>query len=202
LEDNSLVGSFRSGTHYRTTWTGKRDESADLISPDSLTYLKEGYNGLTFAFPNTAGDTIQLSDPSYQGKAKIVQIFGTWCPNCRDETKFLVDYLKENPSPNLSVIALAFEKHRNFKKAAKAVKRYKDKMAIPYEMLVAGYYNKGEASDLLPMLNKVISYPTMIFLDKNDQVVKIHTGFSGPATSEYVNFKTDFDQTVKQITNF
>jgi len=69
-------------------------------------------------------------------------------------------------------------------------------------MLIAGYYNKKEAAKALPMLNKIISYPTMIFLDKNDKVIKIHTGFSGPATSAFAGFKTDFEQTVKQITNF
>ena len=33
----------------------------------------------------------------------------------------------------------------------------------------------------------------MIFVDRNDQVVKIHTGFNGPATSEFPNFKKDFE---------
>lgn len=202
LSDKSLVGSFRSGTHYRTTWTAKRDEQVKLISPDSLTYLKAGYNALTFAFPNTAGETVSLTDPAYQGKAKIIQIFGTWCPNCRDEANFLVDYLKKNRLPNLIVIGLAFEKHRDFDKASAAVARYQQRLEIPYPMLIAGYYNKKEAAEALPMLNKIISYPTMIFLDNNDKVVKIHTGFSGPATSAFADFKTDFDQTVKQITNF
>ena len=75
-------------------------------------------------------------------------------------------------------------------------KRYKEKLNLPYDMLVAGYYDKKEAVGSLPMLNHILSYPTMIFIDKNDQVKKIHTGFAGPATSEYENFKKDFNQTV------
>ena len=94
---------------------------------------------------------------------------------------------------------MAFEKHRDIEKATKAVKRYKDKFDLPYEMLLAGYYNKKEAVNSVPMLNHILSYPTMIFIDKNDKVQKIHTGFSGPATSEYENFKKDFEATVSQL---
>ena len=49
------------------------------------------------------------------------------------------------------------------------------------------------------MLNAVIAYPTMIFLDRQNQVVAIHTGFSGPATSAYESFKKEFDHLVSQI---
>ena len=74
-------------------------------------------------------------------------------------------------------------------------------MNIPYDILWAGSSNKKEAAKTLPMLNAIISYPTMIFIDKNDKVRKIHTGFSGPATSEYATFKTEFNQFVKELLN-
>jgi len=200
LEDNTLVGSFRSGSHYRTTWTARKNPNATLISPDSLTYLLPGYESVDFSFPDTDGKIISLNDPEYQGKAKIVQIFGTWCPNCRDETEFLKDYLIKNPNPDLAVIGLAFEKYRDADKAIATIKKYKDHFDLPYKMLYAGYYNKKEAQKSLPMLNAIISYPTMIFLDKNNQVQKIHTGFNGPATSEYAAFVEDFKLTVSQLT--
>ncbi len=200
LEDNSLIGSFRSGSHYRTTWKATKNPAATLTSPDSLTYLLPGYNSVSFSFPDTEGNMTSLEDEKYQGKAKIIQIFGTWCPNCRDETVFLKDYLAKNPNQNLSVIALAFEKWKDPKKALNTIRKYKSKLDLPYDMLSAGYYNKKEAQKSLPMLNAIISYPTMIFLDKNNQVVKIHTGFSGPATSTFASFEKDFKKTVKQIT--
>ena len=49
------------------------------------------------------------------------------------------------------------------------------------------------------MLNRIVAYPTMIFLNKNNQVVAIHTGFSGPATSDYKAFKTEFAELVAQM---
>jgi len=135
---------------------------------------------------------ISLDNEKFNNKVKIVQILGTWCPNCRDETEFLMDYLKKNPSDEVEIIALAFEKYRDEDKALKILKTYKEKFNIPYDLCYAGYYNKKEAAKALPMLNAIISYPTMIFLDKTDNIKRIHTGFSGPATSEFKEFSKEF----------
>lgn len=194
LEDETIIGSFRSGNHYRTTWEAKRNPEATLTDPNELTFLKEGHDKIEFSFTNPAGKTISLDNPEYQNKIKIVQIFGTWCPNCRDETAFLTDYLKKNPNKDIAVIALAFEKYRDADKANAVINRYMEKMEVPYEMVVAGYSDKKEAAQALPMLNHILSFPTMIFIDQNNQVRRIHTGFNGPATSKYKEFTSEFDE--------
>lgn len=199
LPDNTLAGAFFSGKHYRTTWTGKRDASFHLANPDSISALNPGYDKLSFSFQNPDGKTISLDNPEYQGKAKIIQIMGTWCPNCRDETAFLVDYLKEKKPENLAVIALAFEKHADKASADKAIKVYKERFQMPYEVVYAGLNKKPYTTQALPMLKEVLAYPTLIFLDKNNHVVKIHTGFSGPATSEYDSFKENFNKFVAEL---
>ncbi|MEM1319749.1 MAG: TlpA disulfide reductase family protein [Bacteroidota bacterium] len=199
LEDSSLIGSFRSGTHYLTTWEAQRNLDFKLADPDTLTRVASENQTFNFAFENTEGKMVSLDDPQYQNKVKIIQILGTWCPNCRDETRFLTKYLKENPNDQLAVIGLAFEKHRDKTKAKKAIQIYKEKAEIPYEVLLAGYYNKKEAAQSLPMLNHVLSYPTMIFLDRDNNVKRIHTGFSGPATSKYKPFTRDFKAYVKTL---
>ena len=142
---------------------------------------------------------ISINDKKYQNKIKIVQILGTWCPNCLDETNFLVNYLKENETEGLEVIALAFEKYNDKEKAMSAIKTYKEKFEIPYEILHAGISNKKEAVKSLPMLNHILSFPTMIFIDRQNNVQRIHTGFSGPATSNYEDFTNDFDLFVKEL---
>lgn len=197
-DDSTLLGSFRSGKHYQTLWEARKNPNFQLTDPDSLTFLKEGYDKVAFTFENTEGQMVSLEDPPYQNKIKIVQIFGTWCPNCRDETEYLVEYLKNNPHPDLEVIGLAFEKFREKDKALQTLQTYKEQLNIDYELLLAGYYNKSEA-EALPMLNDILSYPTLIFIDRNDQVRKIHTGFSGPATSQYTDFKKEFETFVKKL---
>lgn len=201
MADEQLVGAFYSGKHYRTTWEGIRDENATLTNPNELTYLNEGYDRFNFAFANPDGEMISLDNPEYEGKAKIVQILGTWCPNCKDETEFLVDFLEKNKNPDLAVIALAFEKHKDPAKANEAIRTYKKKLGIGYEMVLAGLADKKAAAEALPMLNHIMSYPTMIFLDKNNQVKRIHTGFAGPATSQFEDFKKDFETFVSELVN-
>ena len=122
---------------------------------------------------------------------------GTWCPNCLDESKFLVNYLQENPNTNIEVIALAFEVAKTREIAFKRIKRLKERIGIEYPVLLAQYGNSADkkiAEKTLPMLNHLISYPTTIFIDKNGKVRKIHTGFNGPATGKKFNeFKNEFE---------
>lgn len=198
-KDSTMIGSFRSGNAYQTSWEAKFNPNAKLKDANALTFLKPGYDRFDFTFENTAGKTVSLKDARYQNKVKIIQIMGTWCPNCRDETDFLVNYLKEHPDQDVEVIALAFERYKEKDKAMEALKRYQEHFKMDYELLLAGNSNKAEASNVLPMLNAVLAYPTMIVIDKNDRVQRIHTGFSGPATSEYKQFKAEFSRFILQL---
>ncbi len=201
LEDESLVGSFQSGSHYKTIWKAFRNTEYTLGSPDTLTYLKEGYDRFNFNLENINGQMVSLDEERFQNKVKIVQIMGTWCPNCRDETAFLVDYLKENNHEDLEVVAIGFERYREKDKSMKALKNYKEKFGMNYDLLLGGYFDKKEAAASLPMLNHILSYPTMIFIDRNNKVRRIHTGFSGPATSTYESFVGDFKSFVNDLLN-
>jgi thiol-disulfide isomerase/thioredoxin len=198
-KDSTMIGSFRSGNAYQTSWQAKFNPNAKLKDANALTFLKPGYDRFDFTFENTAGKTVSLKDARYQNKVKIIQIMGTWCPNCRDETDFLVNYLKEHPDQDVEVIALAFERYKEKDKAMEALKRYQKHFKMDYELLLAGISDKQEASKVLPMLNAVLAYPTMIVIDKNDRVQRIHTGFSGPATSEYKQFKAEFSRFILQL---
>lgn len=198
-ETEKMVGSFRSGKHYRTVWEAQRNEEAELISPYELTEAIDAGAPIDFAFPNTDGDTVRLSDAAFAGKAKLVQIMGTWCPNCKDETEFLLDYFEKHPQPDLAVITIGFERYRDEERALAALSRYQENNKIPYPVLWGGYYDKEEASAKLPMLNEIISYPTLLFIDQENRVRKIHTGFNGPATSKFEAFRTTFEQSIQQL---
>jgi len=197
--DSTMIGSFWSGKHYRTIWEAKYNPDFELPDPDTLTKLSGPDRKIEFSFENPAGERISLDDPAYQGKVKIVQLMGTWCPNCRDETNFLKSYLKEHPSQDLAVIALAFERYREKDKALAAIRKFKEQLNIPYEVVWGGYYDKAEAARQLPFIEQVISYPTMIFLDRENRVQRIHTGFAGPATEKYPAFVADFKSYVQKL---
>jgi thiol-disulfide isomerase/thioredoxin len=197
--DSTILGIFRSGTHYQTLWEAGKDPLFELSDPDSLTFLKEGYEELSFSFPDTEGNIISLEDERFEGKAKIIQIMGTWCPNCRDETQFLSDFARNDPTEDIQIVALSFEKYKEEEKALEAIRTYREKMQLPYPILYAGYYGQEESAKALPALDRIFSYPTLIFLDKDNRVRKIYTGYNGPATSKYDEFITDFQETVQSL---
>jgi thiol-disulfide isomerase/thioredoxin len=131
---------------------------------------------------------------------KLVQIFGTWCPNCLDETVFLTEYLKNHPTDKLEIIGIGFERYAEESKSFAQLARYKDRLKIPYEIVLGGTSSsKEKAAEALPMISALISYPTLIFIDKNDKVRKIHTGFSGPATGEFEKYKSEFENFVSKL---
>lgn len=202
VTDSTMYGIFYSGNHFKEPFMAVRNENYELPSPDSLTFIKEGYDKFDFSFPNLAGETVSLSDPTFKDKVVIVQLMGSWCPNCLDESKFLVDYLENQTTGDLAVLALAFEQAKTKERALQSIQRLKDRIGISYPILLAQYgsYDKEKAQQKLPMLNHVLSYPTTIFVDKKGNVRKIHTGFNGPATGDkYEEFKVEFDSFIKKL---
>ncbi|MGB0522761.1 MAG: peroxiredoxin family protein, partial [Flammeovirgaceae bacterium] len=193
-------GEFLNGKHWYQEWEAKRDENAKLPDLNTLTYLKEGYDKLAFSFPNLEGEQVSLNDDKYQGKVVIVQLFGSWCPNCMDETKFLAPFYDANKARGVEIIGLAFERKPEFEKAKASVMKMKNRLGVNYELLIAGINDKEEAAKQLPMLNHVLAYPTTIFIDKKGIVRKIHTGFTGPGTGAfYVQFVDEFNQFIDKL---
>ncbi len=204
VSDSTMSGAFYSGNHSKEPFTAHRNETYMLPSADSLTFIKEGYDKLAFSFPDANGKMVSLTDERFKDKVVLVQIMGSWCPNCLDETIFYTKYLNENPKSDLEILALAFEYAKTEEKAFSSIKRLTDRIGVKYPFLLAQYgsSDKEEAQEKLPMLNHVLSYPTTIYIDKKGDVRKIHTGFNGPATGEkYEVFQKEFDSFVTGLLN-
>jgi thiol-disulfide isomerase/thioredoxin len=199
-QDGTIKGEFFSGKTWYETWVARRNERAELPDATSLTYLKEGYEKISFAFPDISGKSVSLDDPKYKGKVVILQILGTWCPNCMDETKFLVPWYDANKDRGVEIIGLAYERKPDFDYASARVKKMVEKMNVTYDILIAGTSDKESAAKTLPMLNSIVAFPTTIFIGKDGKVKKIHTGFSGPGTRQYYEqFKEEFNETVNSL---
>jgi len=196
VKDSLLSGHFYSGNHWKEPFSAIKNENYELPDANDLTFLKEGYDSFDFSFPDTEGKIVSLSDDLFRDKVVVVQIMGTWCPNCLEETEFYTQYLKDNPSNNIQFVSLAFEYAKTEQKAINGVNRLIKALDVPYPVLMAQYgtSDKGKANEKLPMLNHVLSYPTTIFIDKKGAVRKIHTGFNGKATGGvYTKFVIEFE---------
>lgn len=202
VNDSIMEGMFYSGNHWKEPFTAKRNEAFELPDANDLTFLKEGYETLEFSFQDTKGNMVSLNDEAFKNKVVLVQIMGSWCPNCLDESKFYSEYYKNNQDKDIAFVALAFEYAKTKDKALQSLERLQDDIGIEYPILLAqhGTSSKTEAQEKLPMLNHVLSYPTTIYIDKMGKVRKIHTGFNGPATGEkFTEFKTEFNDFVNAL---
>ena len=191
ISGDKLSGTFYSGTHRQVAFSGIKNASAQLPDADALTKYNEGENGITFRLPDVDSILVSLSDPAFKNKVVILQILGSWCPNCLDESKFLAPWYDKNKQRGIEIIGLSFEKTDDFVRASGNVKRFRDRFQIKYPLLIAA--NRDKIKTVLPGLENFVGFPTTIYLDKNHRVRKIHAGFSGEATgAEYEKFKDDF----------
>ncbi len=198
--DSLTQGVFWSGKSRKINWFGVRDSLFTLPLADTITYLRDKTQKFTFSFPLPDGSMLSPDAPQYSGKVRIIQILGSWCPNCMDETRFLGDFDRKYRRKGLQIMGLAFENRAEMAFAAPLIQKVKSKYAADYPIALAG--TPKEASSVLPMLNKVAAFPTTIFLDKKGEVRRIHTGFSGPATGVYYQELTeDFTLFVEKLLN-
>ena len=199
--DQMTNGKFYSGFSSVDNWVAHKDDQAKLPDAYSLNYLKNGAKKINFSFPNLDKKTVSLADPAFKNKVVIIQLFGSWCPNCMDETAFLSKFYDKYQSKGVEIIGLAYERTRDFEKSKKNIERLKNRFNVKYDQLVTGFTNdKEDAAKSLPMLNTVVAFPTMIIIDKNGDVRKIHTGFSGPGTGKYyLEFVNEFEKLINDL---
>lgn len=200
--ENTIVdGKFYAGYSSIQNWVAKKDPDAALPDAYSLTALKKGYEKISFSFPSTDGKTVSLSDEKFRNKVVLVQFLGSWCPNCMDETAYLVPFYNKYKSKGVEIVGLAYERTTDLERSKKNVQRLRDRFNVAYDMLLTGYTNdKAEVAKSLPMLENFMAFPTLIIIDKKGVVRKIHTGFSGPGTGKhYTDFVEEFEKTIDDL---
>ena len=198
--DSMLTGDFWSGQSYHQSWTGVKNENAYLPDAESLTYLKPGYETLDFKFPDMNGKPVTLNDARFKNKVVVLQLFGTWCPNCMDETKYLSSWYDNNKSRGVEILGLAFERKPDFTYATERVNKMKSKWGVNYDFVIAGVDDKLKAAEALPALNTIVAFPTTIFIGKDGKVKHIHTGFEGPGTGVYhERWKQRFNEIINEL---
>ena len=201
--DSTLInGKFYFGASSITNWSAIKNESATLPDEYNYSHLKAGESSLNFSFLSMDGKKISIQDAQYKGKVVIIQILGSWCPNCMDETSFLVDYYNKNKKRGVEVIGLAFEKTTNFEEAKKELSYFKKRFNPSYPILITGVTPSDplRVEKTLPQIDKIAAFPTTIFINKKGEVTKIHTGYNGPGTGKfYTSFKLAFNKLVDEM---
>lgn len=201
IADGKLIGSFYSSLSAPETWTGLKNADVKLTAP--VTTVREDSDGkLAFTYQDLDGKTVSLQDPRYKNKVVIIQLMGSWCPNCMDEMAFLSDYYNKNKSRGIEIIALAYELTTDKERSKKSLQRFKDQFKVNYPILNTGVTvgDKQRTEKTLPQLTEIKVFPTSVILDKKGAVKEINTAFYGPGTGEYYTvYKLQFEKTINEL---
>ena len=199
-EDGTLSGEQGFGIYKNIKFDATKNNVADLPDPYKLTFLKEGYKKLDFTFPDLNGKSVSLSDSKYKGKVVIVEIIGTWCPNCTDQTVFLSPWFNKNQKRGVEAIAIGFEQKDSLEYAKYTLGKLRDKYDIKYDILFGGLADKKLVAQKLPALNKFIAFPTTIIIDRKGEVREIYTGYTGTVTGKYYdNYEKKFNKVLDEL---
>lgn len=192
-------GKFYNGKNGFEAWTAQRNQHAALPDTTPVAKMKPGFKQLDFRFKDLDGQTVSLSDARFRSKVVLVQIMGSWCPNCMDETAFLSQFYNEYHTRGVEVVSLAIELTTDEERARSSIMKFRNRFNVNYPMLITGVAVSDEkrTEKTLPQLTEIRAFPTLIFVDKKGDVREIHQGFYGPgAPAEFASFKNYFYRTV------
>jgi thiol-disulfide isomerase/thioredoxin len=165
--------------------------------PSRWTSVKDPSEPFRFRAPNLAGKVITESDPRFRGKVVVVNISGSWCPNCHDEAPFLAELDRKYRSRGLEIVTLSFEEAEQLKDPARLrafIKQYR----IEYTVLLGG--EPAEVHDRLPQAVNLNTWPATFFLGRDGRVRSVHAGFASRASGEaHARLKAEITRTTEQL---
>ncbi|THU39970.1 TlpA family protein disulfide reductase [Niastella caeni] len=204
IHNDSIItdGLFFSGATYKENWTAQKDEKASIPDTLAAAYIKPGEERLNFRFPDLDSNLVSINDDRFRNKVVIIQVMGSWCPNCMDETAFLSEYYKANKQRGVEMIALAYEYSTDFQRSKKSLRKFQQHFNITYPMLITGVRvaDTLRTEKTLPQITRIKMFPTTLFIGRDGKLKKIHTGFYGPgAGAHYEAYKKEFYATVDEL---
>jgi thiol-disulfide isomerase/thioredoxin len=183
-DDGGLSGVFYSGNWHQSSWKAVRDPQAELPDAFQQTRIRDARLLRQLSYPDLNGVQRSLADSELLGKVTLIELFGTWCPNCHDEAMYLTELRDKYADRGLKILGLAFELTGDFERDAKQVRRYRERFSVGYPILLAGTSDKEAATEQFPVLDRVRSFPTTLFVDQGGEIRAVYTGYSGPATGQ------------------
>ncbi|HPT26702.1 MAG TPA: TlpA disulfide reductase family protein [Bryobacteraceae bacterium] len=165
----------------KTKFTGVR-EGASMPDPSQVTRVRDPKEPFQFFAKDLDGKPVTLADSRFKGKAVLITVMGSWCPNCHDEAPFLAELYRKYGSKGFEVVALAFEYTGDPAVDIPQVRAFVRRHGVPYMTLLAGSTDDGQVQKALPQLVNFSAYPSSMIVDRLHRIVAIHAGFAGPAT--------------------
>ena len=165
--------------------------------PDAHTTMKDPREPFRFSFPDLKGHVVSNADPRFRGKVVVVEITGSWCPNCHDEAPFLAEMYRNYGKQGLQIVSLSFEEPDQLKDPAR-LRAFVKKYGLEFPVLLGG--DPDEANAKLTQLVDWNTWPATLFIDRKGLVRGIHSGFPSPGSGElFRQAKEEFNVQVGRL---
>jgi thiol-disulfide isomerase/thioredoxin len=161
------------------------------------TTVRDPNEVFTYSFPDIHGELVSNEDPRFKGKVVLAIVTGTWCPNCHDEARYLVELYKQYHDKGLEIVALDFEE-ADQQKSLTRVNAFIKQYGVPYTYLIAG--TPDEMWDKVPQAVNLNTWPATLFIGRDGRVKATYSGFAGGASGVYHSeLKDGFVSTIERL---
>jgi thiol-disulfide isomerase/thioredoxin len=167
-----LVGEFINTDGPRDSFAAERSDDFEIVDPLQQVRVISTERRLDFA---------PLSSPRYSGKPVILEVFGTWCPNCNDLAPLLTDLYETHHREGLEMLGVAYELSDDASHNRDRLAAYRAKYRMDWEVVAASDV-PGDLFSGPARLSSIEGVPLTIFLNRDRTIHAIYAGFRGPAT--------------------
>ncbi len=202
LPDGTLQLDVRNNRETQTL-IALRPEAArakGLAPPDDPTQhtkLRNAAEPLHFSFPDLQGRIVSDDDARFRGKVVLVNITGSWCPNCHDEAPFLEALYRKYHDQGLEIVALDFEPADQLTDLSR-LRAFIQRYGIGYTYLIAG--EPSQLNEKISQADNLNAWPTTFFVGRDGLVHSIHTGFTSRASGMFdTDLKEQIDTEVARL---
>jgi thiol-disulfide isomerase/thioredoxin len=161
------------------------------------TSVRDSTEPFRFSFPDLAGHVVSNTDSRFKGKVLVIDIGGSWCPNCHDEAPLLEELYKKYRSQGLEVVTLSFEEPEQLVNPTR-LRAFIEHYGLDYTVLVAG--SPEQLNDKIPQAVNLDAYPTTFFVGRDGRVRGVHAGFAAHVTGVFnTRLKEQFTRQIQQL---
>jgi thiol-disulfide isomerase/thioredoxin len=199
--DGALAGDFWSGASHHESWTARRDPAAALPDPFARAAPAVDPPPLgTLKYRDLAGVERALDDPAFAGKVRVISLMGSWCPNCHDEARLWAELHARYADRGLAILSLGFELGGEPARDLEQLRRFRELHGARWPILLGGTADKEAAARAFPLVTRVPSFPTAVFLDAGGRVRAVHSGFAGPAAGvEHERQRLAYERVIEEL---
>lgn len=117
-----------------------------------------------FSLDDQFGRTVQLS--AFRGKVVLLNFWATWCPPCRVEMPWFVEFQKAYGNDDFAVLGVSLDED-----GWDAVRPYLDRAQIDFRVMLGG-------ADLAARYGGIESLPSTLLIDRAGRIAWRHSGLT------------------------